>query len=254
VKPHRGVFTVALIGPDGAGKSTISRKVVEMLDIPAKYLYMGVNLEASNLMLPTTRLALELKRMRGDRPDAISATAARAKRRSMRGVRGLIYQFRAVFRLMNWIAEEWFRQIVAWIYQLRGYVVVFDRHFFPDYYASDIADGDPDRPFTSKVHGWILKNLYPRPDMMIMLDAPAEVLHARKREGTIESLEQRRQDYLEMRHHIDHFAIVSTEQPQEDAAREVAEIISRFAAGVKDERILARPVAPSVTQTGQQDT
>src|SRR5690606_16626163 len=57
VKPHRGVFTVALIGPDGAGKSTISRKVVEMLDIPAKYLYMGVNLEASNLMLPTTRLA-----------------------------------------------------------------------------------------------------------------------------------------------------------------------------------------------------
>ena len=104
------------------------------------------------------------------------------------------------------------------------------------------------------MHGWILKNLYPRPDMMIMLDAPAEVLHARKREGTIESLEQRRQDYLEMRHHIDHFAIVSTEQPQEDAAREVAEIISRFAAGVKDERILARPVAPSVTQTGQQDT
>lgn len=254
MKLRRGVFTVALIGPDGAGKSTISRKVIELLDIPAKYLYMGVNLESSNLMLPTTRLGLELKRKRGDRPDAASPTLAREKRRAMSGWRLLAYRLKAAFRMVNWIAEEWFRQIVAWIYLLRGYVVVFDRHFFPDYYASDIADDAPDRPATSKIHGLILEHLYPRPDMIIMLDAPADVLLARKGEGTLESLEQRRQDYLEMHHHVKYFAVVSTEQPQADSARQVADIISKFAAGIIHEQLTPRAAMPRVSQAGQQDT
>ena len=44
--------TVALIGSDGAGKSTVARRVVERLPFPSEYLYMGVNLEASPVMLP----------------------------------------------------------------------------------------------------------------------------------------------------------------------------------------------------------
>ena len=56
------MFTVALIGPDGAGKSTIGRKLQEISPLPMKYVYMGVNLESSNLVLLTTRLLLEIKR------------------------------------------------------------------------------------------------------------------------------------------------------------------------------------------------
>ena len=56
------MFTVALIGPDGAGKSTISRRLQASINRPIKYVYMGINLEASNIMLPTTRLMLALKR------------------------------------------------------------------------------------------------------------------------------------------------------------------------------------------------
>ena len=67
--------TVALIGPDGAGKSSIMRRVSERLPVPSRTIYMGVNLESSRLMLPTTRLALELKRRRGGRPDMVGATA-----------------------------------------------------------------------------------------------------------------------------------------------------------------------------------
>ena len=63
------MFTVAVIGPDGAGKSAVTRRLQQSLPLPVKYVYMGVNLESSNVVLPTTRIALELKRWRGGRPD-----------------------------------------------------------------------------------------------------------------------------------------------------------------------------------------
>jgi cytidylate kinase len=56
------MFTVALIGPDGAGKTTISRRLEHELPLPVKYVYMGINTVASNHMLPTTRLACAMKR------------------------------------------------------------------------------------------------------------------------------------------------------------------------------------------------
>ncbi|RPJ00939.1 MAG: hypothetical protein EHM39_04075, partial [Chloroflexi bacterium] len=63
------MFTVAVIGPDGAGKSTVTHELLHKLSLPAKYVYMGVNLESSKMVLPTTRLFLELKKRRGKRPD-----------------------------------------------------------------------------------------------------------------------------------------------------------------------------------------
>ena len=57
--------SVALIGIDGAGKSTVAHEVIGRLPFDASYLYMGVNLAASPVMLPTTRLALAIKSRRG---------------------------------------------------------------------------------------------------------------------------------------------------------------------------------------------
>ena len=59
----------------------------EPLPLPVKRIYMGVNLEASSLMLPTTRLLLAAKRARGRRPDLVAAacaTPSRARRRPAR--------------------------------------------------------------------------------------------------------------------------------------------------------------------------
>jgi thymidylate kinase len=224
------MFTVALLGPDGAGKSTIGRKLEKISPLPLKYVYMGVNLESSNLVLPTTRLLLELKRARGQRPDM--TTAAHVPQVSGASPKSLVRQvagsLRSTFRLANLAAEEWFRQFVIWYYQLRGYYVIFDRHFYFDYYAHDVASPNPDRPLSSRLHGFMLRNLYPKPDFVIFLDAPSEVLFARKPEGTLASLENRRQEYVRMRSVVKHSAVVDVSRPTDEVVREVSDLIMKF--------------------------
>ncbi len=223
------MFTVALVGPDGAGKTTISRQLEHLLPMPAKYVYMGVNLDSSNLVLPTTRLFLEIKRARGRRPDmAGPPDPTRVKPRPRGLIKRIAAGLKSGLRLLNQLGEEWFRQGIVWYYRRRGYVVVFDRHFFSDYYAHDIANDDPHQPLTGRIHGFFLKRLYPRPDLVIFLDAPPEVLFARKREGTLELLERRRQEYLRLRGQVKHFVTVDATRPQDEVTQAVVKHILDF--------------------------
>lgn len=224
------MYTVALIGPDGAGKSTIGHKLETISPLPMKYIYMGVNLDSSNMVLPTTRLLLEYKRYHGQRPDIATRpreyyqSRVRPKSMSKRFVAGL----RATLRFVNLTAEEWFRQIIVWYYTLRGYSVILDRHFYFDYYAHDVVNDDPKRSLHSRMHGFMLKNLYPKPDYVIFLDAPTEVLFARKPEGTIEAREIRRQEYLKLRDAVKCWDVVDVSQPMDEVVNEVAELIVKF--------------------------
>ena len=221
------MFTVALIGPDGAGKSTIGRKLEQVSSLPAKYVYMGVNLESSNLVLPTTRILLEAKRARGKRPD-ITVPRHLYKSQARPKPRKRFTGLRAAFRFVHLIAEEWFRQLIVWYYQFRGYYVILDRHFYFDYYAHDITDTNPNRPLHSRIHGFMLDKLYPKPDFVIFLDAPSEVLYARKPEGTLEARERRRQEYVELRKVIKDYAVVDVSRPEEEVLREITDLVIKF--------------------------
>jgi thymidylate kinase len=77
----------------------------------------------------------------------------------------------------------------------------------------------------------MLERLYPRPDMVIMLDAPAEILHSRKGEGTLESLERMRQDYLALEPVVERFVRVDATQDQETVTREVLAAIMGLVEG-----------------------
>ena len=223
------MFTVALIGPDGVGKTTIGRRLERTFPLPMKYLYMGVNPDSSNRMLPTTRWVRAIKRARGAKPDVAGPPdPRRVKPRPKGAAKRAVAGLRSSLRLVNRLGEEWFRQGLAWRYRRRGFIVLFDRHFFSDYYAYDIANNGARRPLSSRIHGFILDRIYPKPDLVIYLDAPAEVLFARKGEGTPESLERRRQEYLQMRGLVKHFAVVDASRPEDDVAREAAELIHDF--------------------------
>lgn len=223
------MFTVAVIGPDGAGKSTITRQLLQELPLPVKYIYMGVNLESSNLVLPTTRLILEIKRLRGGRPDmAGPPDPTRANTPPSNPVKRAFKELKTGLRLANLILEEWFRQAIVWYYHRRGTIVLSDRHFFCDYYAHDIATDRSKLPLARRLHGFLLDRFYPRPDLLLCLDAPPEVLFARKGEGTLALLESRRQEYLQLEGIVPCFIKIDASQPIDEVIRQSAGWIVDF--------------------------
>jgi thymidylate kinase len=225
-RTRRHRLTVALVGADGAGKSTLSRRL-ETADLPApvKTIYMGVNLEASSLMLPTTRLLLAAKRAKGGRPDLVASSLRHPTTPVPASARSWRRSARDSARMTVWIFEEWLRQIVATGYGLRGYIVVFDRHFFADYYHTDIATKSDSSGLFARLHGWMLQHAYPKPDLVICLDAPAEVLYLRKPEASPQWLEQRRQQYLNLAGVVPAFAVVDADRELEAVYSDVLECI-----------------------------
>jgi len=210
--------TVALVGPDGSGKTTIGHRLERELPMPARYLYMGVSAESSDRLLPSTRLVRAVRRGRGTTPPPGPAagpdhTAGGSRRIARRWL-----------ALANRLAEEWYRQGIAVWHHARGRIVIFDRHFFADFYAGDVKGGEH-RSTTRRLHGFVLRHFYPRPDLVIYLDAPAEVLFDRKREGTLASLEKLREDYLALRDVVPAFAQVDGTQPVEAVTADVTGLI-----------------------------
>jgi thymidylate kinase len=191
---------------------------------------MGVSAESSNRQLPSTRVAYAIKRRAAARRRHAPAQATRAPR--PRAGRRACRAARSALRLANRLADEWYRQLIAQAFVTRGSIVVFDRHFLADYHAFDVAGAG--RPLSRRIHGWMLMHAYPRPDLVVLLDAPPEVLLARKGEGTLASLARRREDYLGLADAagIDRsFAVVSATQPVDAVVADVATIVREAATG-----------------------
>jgi thymidylate kinase len=224
------MFTVALIGEDGAGKTTIAKKLLESYPLPMKYLYMGIHVPSSNVALPTSRLAYLLKlhsyrrSLKHARPPQPQSPAVhRAEYRPVkRGPLG------TAARLLNRLAEEWFRQLVSWMYQLRGYIVIYDRHFLFEYGFATHNFDKHNKPLTERLHYYSLTRLYPKPDLVILLDAPPSVLLERKQEWPLEVMEKRQEKYLELAEQVPNFARVDATQPLHTLLADVARQIEQF--------------------------
>jgi thymidylate kinase len=219
---RRRPFTVALVGPDGAGKSTVSRLLeTAQLPRPVKRIYMGLNLESTTVMLPTTRLLLAAHRSRADSQET-------ARTRSTGAGRGWRGGIRDGLRMTAWMAEEWLRFAVANRYARRGYIVVFDRHFFLDYYHSDIAGTSrPDPRLFHRLHAWMLEHAHPRPELVVCLDVPGRVLFDRKGEASEEWLDRRRAEYRTLAEVVPAFVVVDADQPLDAVVSDVVEVIRR---------------------------
>ncbi|MFN8187984.1 MAG: hypothetical protein U0R69_13025 [Gaiellales bacterium] len=232
-------FTIALIGADGAGKTTVARRLEHELGLPVRYLYMGDSKDSSNVMLPTTRAVRALKRRRGATPDRAGPRdhAELAKPRPRNPAKRALKATKSGLRLANQLAEEWYRQGLAWRGARRGEIVVFDRHFFSDYHAYDVAGAD--LPLSRRIHGFFLSRVYPLPDLVIFLDAPPEVLFARKGEGTIEILRRRREEYLALAELTESFAVVDAARPLDEVTAQVVSLVRSFSATRRLDRTTA---------------
>lgn len=222
------MFSVALIGADGAGKTTVAQKLELCSPIPVKYLYMGTNIESSNIALPWSRLVLRLKLLSYKRaakragitdPNFVS-THHDAHRNVKPGV------VRGALRLVNRLVEGWYRQLVSWNYQRQGTIVVYDRHLL-----FDAASAKKHKRLLDRLYYFLLTYFYPEPDLVIFLDAPPEVLFARKGETTLEYLQHRRQAYIAQGEKTTNFIRVDAAQQFDKVLAEVSRhIIELYAA------------------------
>ena len=172
--------SVALLAPDGAGKSTLANGIQESFYFPVRLLYMG----------------LYQKRERSDQ----------------KKIKGL--------GLAHKLVQQWQRYLFSRHYRACGKLVVFDR------YSYDALLPSPKRlKLKSRLHRWLLAHSCPAPDLILFLDAPGELLFARKGEHTPATLEKQRQQYLRLRPKLSQMVVVDATLGAASVRKEVIGLI-----------------------------
>jgi len=149
-----------------------------------------MNPQANRFALPTSRLSYRIKHRayRKAHPEIRSDPGGELPDLGhVPQQRGPLF---AAARLVNRLVEEWIRQVIAWRSHRRGHIVICDRHFVLDFAAHSTRPRADER-LSDRLHRWLLAHLYPYPDLVVFLDAPAELLFGRKQDASIEYLRER---------------------------------------------------------------
>lgn len=171
---------VALLAPDGAGKSALSTGVRASFYFPVENIYMGLYPKQEG---------------------------------SPRGsqIPGVTFLTR--------LARQEGRYLLGWYHRTRRRLVIFDR------YPYDALYSNHRQGWTARFRRWLLAHACPDPDLVFVLDAPAEVLYSRKKEHDIHFLEDQRQFYLTLGDRLPQTRVIDTTQNIEVVRRQVIQHI-----------------------------
>jgi thymidylate kinase len=217
---------LVLIGADGAGKSTQAKQLRARAGVPTRYIYMGSNPSAITHALPTTRAWTWLKGAVGREVHHSGPPTPGARPRPSSALARGRAHLKSLAALGLRASEDLYRLLLAEVYARRGHLVIMDRHPYPDYYMRRVKETGVWQRVGDRLHGLLLEHVYPRPDRVVLLDAPAEVLHARKPEGTLEALRARRAEYVELCGALQdvEVTVVDVARPQEEVLTDLLRI------------------------------
>lgn len=178
---------IAIVGPDGAGKSTALASAAAQLPVAVHVTHLG---------------------WRRRRPRSAASPPARPPG-ALRETLGLVRMH----------ARWWGRLARAYVAAWRGDIVLCDRHPL-----EALAVRPRRTPFAARVEGLLLW-LLPRPDRVVVLDAPAALMFERKQEHTVETLRHWRAGYLATFGRDG--CVIDTARPQEQVTAELLTIVWR---------------------------
>ena len=209
--------TIALIGADGSGKTTIAKMLLNSPPTKMKYLYMGLNTESSNFALPTSRLIYYLKLLKYKKKNK-NLKNVKLKNLSLHTLndnRNLDTRNKlgATARMVNRIAEACYRQVISWIFQIRGYAVLYDRHYIFELPKNETKEKLKNYRLTTTIYVWMINKIISVPDLVFLLYAPPEVLFERKGEADVEYLKKRTESFMKVGNKLKNFVIIDATQP-----------------------------------------
>jgi thymidylate kinase len=109
--------------------------------------------------------------------------------------------------------------VVTRYHRALGRVVLLDR------YIVDATLPSADLDWKGRLSAVLVLRTAAAPDRIVFLDAPAEVVFARKGELTIDELRQRRDHYLEMSERFPQWMTVNADRPLVEVLADVGEIL-----------------------------
>jgi thymidylate kinase len=124
------------------------------------------------------------------------------------------------FLFLDWTLGYWGR-----IVHLRGKgdLILFDRDYY-DFLVDSKRYRYGGPLWLAKLMGWFI----PRPDLVILLDAPPEVLQARKQEVPLEETVRQRAAYLKLLRGLPKGYVVDATKPLSEVVAEVERIIMNY--------------------------
>ena len=199
-------LTVTLCGADGSGKSTAARAVIAGL---------------STTFSPPRGREFHWK------PPLFSA-----RRRAARGpiTEPHAQPPRNALASLLFFGFHWLEFFLGWPWRVqpaafRGGLVVIDR-FYYDFFVDQ-------RRYRLRVPRWLVGlgyRLLAKPDLVLLLDAPVEVLRSRKQEVPAAETQRQRTAYLELIRRLPNGRVINAAQPPEKVAAQIQQVILDFLA------------------------
>jgi thymidylate kinase len=197
---------VVLCGPDGSGKSTVATTMIDVLTCTFP---------------PTKGRHFHWK------PPVFSGSrqAARKPETDPHGKAP-----RNPVASMLFFAAHWLEFFLGSHLRIRpvtfkGGLVLIDR-----YYYDFLVD---QRRYRMRVPMWLVRIGLPflkKPDLVLLLDAPAEVLQSRKQEVELAETRRQRDAYLKMIQSLSNGRVINAAQSPQEVTREIKKVVLRFVA------------------------